>query len=64
MQAQRGFSTIESLIVAAALLLALLTPINDEGLPDPSGVPVTTRLTDNLRANHAAWVYGLSMPDA
>ena len=64
MQAQRGFSTVESLLIAAALLLALLIPVNDRGLPDPAGVPVTTRLAENLRANHAAWVYALSLPDA
>lgn len=64
MKTQTGFSTVESVVVAAVLLTALLVPLNDSGLPDTQGKPVTTRLLESIRANHAAWAYAMSLPDA
>ncbi|MAM89219.1 hypothetical protein [Allohahella sp. A8] len=60
----RGSIGVEYLVCLLMLVAILFTPLGDNGLPSPGGKTVGERLVESIRANHNAWVYAMSMPDA
>ncbi|GAA3968878.1 hypothetical protein [Allohahella marinimesophila] len=59
-----GAIGIEYLVCLLMLVAVLFVPLGEDGLPQASGKTVGERLVDGIRANHNAWVYAMSMPDA
>lgn len=62
--AHAGHALTESLWVALVLVIGLLLPLDDRGLPSADGNSALSRLADALRAHQAAWTYAHSLPDA
>lgn len=60
----RGAIGIEYLVCLLMLVAVLFIPLGENGLPEANGKTVGERLVDGIRANHNAWVYAMSMPDA
>ena len=64
MNFESGAIGVEYLVCLLMLVAILFTPLGENGLPEANGKPVAERLVDGIRANHNAWIYAMSLPDA
>ncbi|GAA5218218.1 hypothetical protein ACFSJ3_15190 [Corallincola platygyrae] len=55
MKSQRGIAMIEYMLVFAALLVTLLTPLDDNYMPSQNGRNIIERLNDAIRQNQTAY---------
>lgn len=57
MKKQQGVTSVEYLVVAAAMAISLLAPV-----PGGGGENATQLLMNAIKENHHAYVWGMSMP--